>query len=320
MTSGRAGSGRPSPGPRCAHYNPVTRRGEASSRIAPGSPGGRTRARSTRGAMMHDARVRELPGDRGERHLRQPIPIQGSVGRPGWTSRIAGPAQCTVMGCAVKARWPQVVATDGLRYSACPCGGQVAAARRPNHQAPVSWGDRLAIKPTLPIHNMEQRHFGLTKAIADSHTEAARVCLDRHHRSPTDFNLDRSGSRSAVVVQWQPPDERTRGAWANETDATEAGACTCALAAVDLIDDFVAVRRAEAMTGADYYLAPRSKSPDDLEDCLRLEVSGVDRGPESTISQRLRAKSAQASKGNSNLPALAGVVGFKARLIMLADL
>ena len=74
------------------------------------------------------------------------------------------------------------------------------------------------------------------------------------------------------------------------------------------------------MTGADYYLAPRSKSPDDLEDCLRLEVSGVDRGPESTISQRLRAKSAQASKGNSNLPALAGVVGFKARLIMLADL
>ena len=92
------------------------------------------------------------------------------------------------------------------------------------------------------------------------------------------------------------------------------------LAAVELADDLVAVRRAETMTGADYYVAPMGNSPDDLEDCLRLEVSGVDHGPESAIGQRLRAKLAQAAAGNSNLPALACVVGFKARLIMLADL
>ena len=74
------------------------------------------------------------------------------------------------------------------------------------------------------------------------------------------------------------------------------------------------------MTGADYYVAPGDTAPDDLEDWLRLEVSGVDRGPESTIGQRLRAKLDQAAVGNSNLPALAGVVGFRARLIMVADL
>ena len=176
------------------------------------------------------------------------------------------------------------------------------------------------MRPTLPIQNMAQRHTGLTKAIADSYSEAACVCLARHHRPPTDFDLDRSGTRTGATAVWQPPDARTRGAWANETDATEAGASACALAAVELTDGLVAVRRAETRTGADYYVAPHGASADDLEDCLRLEVSGVDRGPEHVVRQRLNAKLRQAAAGNSNLPALAGVVGFKARMIVVADL
>ena len=166
---------------------------------------------------------------------------------------------------------------------------------------------------------MAQRHTGLTRPVADSYAEAAGVCLDRHHQSPTDFDLDSSGRLSEAVVEWQPPDARTRGAWANETDATEAGASACALAAVELTDGLVAVRRAETRTGADYYVAPPGASADDLEDCMRLEVSGVDRGPESVVRQRLNAK-LQAAAGNSNLPVLAGVVGFKTRLIAVAEL
>ena len=176
------------------------------------------------------------------------------------------------------------------------------------------------MRPALPIQDMAQRHTGLTKAIADSYSEAVRVCLARHHRSPTDFDLDRSGTLKGALVEWQSPDARTRGAWANETDATEAGASACVLAAVELTDGLVAVRRAETRTGADYYVAPHGASADDLEDCLRLEVSGVDRGPEQAVRQRLNAKLRQAAAGNSNLPALAGVVGFKARLIAMADL
>ena len=176
------------------------------------------------------------------------------------------------------------------------------------------------MRPPLPIQNMAQRHTGLTKPVAGSYAEAARVCLDRHHRSPTDFDLDRNRMRSRTVVVWQSPDARACGAWANETDATEAGAYACVLAAVELTDGLVAVRRADTRTGADYYVAPHGASADDLEGCLRLEVSGVDRGPEQVVRQRLNAKLRQAAAGNSNLPALAGVVGFKARLIAVADL
>lgn len=178
----------------------------------------------------------------------------------------------------------------------------------------------MANQPPLPIHDMAKRHTGLTEAIASAHTEAAGVCLSRHHQSPTAFDLHRDGDRSTAAVAWSQPSARTVSAWANDTDATEAGACACALAAVELVDGLVAVRRAETKTGADYYIAPRGSAIGDLEDCLRLEVSGVDKGRESIVNKRVGEKLAQAAAGNSNLPAMAGVVGFKAKLIVLADL
>ena len=167
---------------------------------------------------------------------------------------------------------------------------------------------------------MEQRHLGLTKAIADSYTEAARVCLDRHHNPPADFFLHRGATRLEAFTQWSLTDERTRRAWSNETDATEDGAYALALAAVDLMDDMVAVHRAETKTGADYYISPKDSQSDDLENSFRLEVSGVDRGTEATVMQRLREKLGQAARGNSNLPAVASVVGFRTRVIMMAEL
>lgn len=178
----------------------------------------------------------------------------------------------------------------------------------------------LANKISLPIHEMDQRHHGLTKALADSYTEAARVCLDRHHESPAEFSLSSDGSIKLVAAEWETTESRTRNAWANEIDATEAGACACALAAAELSEGLVAVGRAETKTGADYYIAPAGTPLDNLEECLRFEISGVDHGPINEIERRLKAKLKQAEAGNSNLPAMAGVVGFKARLILLAPL
>ena len=171
---------------------------------------------------------------------------------------------------------------------------------------------------TLPIHDMAERHHGLTVAVAESNTEAARVCLDRHHESPVGFEITHSNRVTNVVTEWKKTDERTRGAWANEIDATEAGACACALAAVEVCDGLVAVGRAETKTGADYYIAPAGALLHDLEDSLRLEVSGVDHGDQSVVNQRLQQKLEQAAAGASNLPAMAGVVGFRARVIRLS--
>lgn len=172
----------------------------------------------------------------------------------------------------------------------------------------------------LPIHQMATRHPGLTPATADANTEAATVCLHRHHTSPVDMDLERDGAVSVASVDWATPDARTRAAWANENDATEAGAYACALAAVEVTDGLFAIGRAEILTGADFYVAPAGKGIDDLEDCRRLEVSGVDRGGDPVIRHRLQAKLAQAARGDSSMPATAGVVGFRVRRILLADL
>lgn len=173
-------------------------------------------------------------------------------------------------------------------------------------------------KKPLPIHDMAQRHYGLTEAVANSYTEAARVCLDRHHVSPVDVEIANADRVTDAVATWTRTDDRTRKAWANEIDATEAGAYACALAAVELSDGLVAVARAETMTGADYYVAPAGAPLEDLEACLRLEVSGVDRGNPSAVNQRLKEKIDQAFAGRSNLPAMAGVVGFQSRVISLS--
>jgi hypothetical protein len=181
----------------------------------------------------------------------------------------------------------------------------------------VSQSERLI---SLPLHDLAERHHGVTQCLGDSYTEAARVCLSRHHASPQTVTLEDSGAQTESVVEWTAPDDRTRGAYANETDATRDGAYACVLAAVELLRGMFAVHRAETKTGADYYVGPMGTGSIDLERCFRLEVSGVDHGTDVDVKYRLTEKLAQAGRGVSNLPAIAGVVGFKARLISIAPL
>ena len=53
-----------------------------------------------------------------------------------------------------------------------------------------------------------------------------------------------------------------------------------------------------------------------MENCFRLEVSGTNLD-KAEVKKRLRIKIEQTKKGNSNLPALAAIVGFKVHLILL---
>jgi hypothetical protein len=169
----------------------------------------------------------------------------------------------------------------------------------------------------LIIVNMAHRHPGLTRAVADNYFEAASVCLDRHHSSPIDFTVRNGETPVNAQVSWSDVDARTRDAWANESDATRDGAYACAIAAVELMNNMVAMRRAETLTGADYYIGNVGHSSDDIEGLQRLEVSGVDKGDETAIAQRLRQKVRQAALGKSNLPAVACVVGFRAAQIVM---
>src|SRR5262249_3928336 len=114
-------------------------------------------------------------------------------------------------------------------------------------------------------------------------------------------------------------DDRTLGAWANSTDATEAGAYACVIAGVEELRGLVAVRRAETGTGSDYYVGPHGAGLEDLENCVRLEVSGLDRGERRVVTQRMMQKVRQVKEGRGALPAIAGVFGFSEPVLMLRD-
>lgn len=172
----------------------------------------------------------------------------------------------------------------------------------------------------LPLKGLSDRHPGLSEIIAGYYEEAAGICLDRHHLSPVEFTIENSGTSTPVTVEWIRAEGDILRAWANEIDTTEAGACGCCLAALEVSLGMVAVYRAETKSGADYYVASAGSDPDDLETCLKLEISGLDRGDMSRVKQRIREKLDQAAAGTSNLPALAGVVGFRVGIILFQRL
>jgi len=172
----------------------------------------------------------------------------------------------------------------------------------------------------LQFSDLATRHSGVSSGIGLSYEEAARVCLDRHHASPVTVKIRDNVSESEAEAEWTSADAALKNAWANEIDTTEAGAYGLALAAVELTRGLVAIRRAETRTGADYYIDVPGADPDDLETAIRLEVSGTSDGNTGVIESRLKQKLEQTSQGNSNLPAIATVVGFSQLRIVIADL
>ena len=162
------------------------------------------------------------------------------------------------------------------------------------------------------------RHPGISDAVCEAFSEAAEVCLARHHEAPeTIFSVECCGDCTERTLTWQQPDDTARRAWMNHDDATRDGAYIMSMAAVEGELGLVALSRAETRTGADYYVG----SPDagDLENAVRLEVSGVDEGDATTARHRLREKEKQAARGDSPLPAYASVVAFREKIILVSS-
>jgi len=161
------------------------------------------------------------------------------------------------------------------------------------------------------------RHPGISFGVCEAFSEAAEVCLARHHKPPrTVFSIQCCGDTSKRGLTWKSPNQTAQRAWNNRDDATRDAAYIISLAVVEKELDLVALSRAETRTGADYYVG----TPDaaDLEEAFRLEVSGVDQGDVAVIKKRHREKERQVLQGDSSLPAYASVVGFRDASVLLS--
>lgn len=171
----------------------------------------------------------------------------------------------------------------------------------------------------VSIDDLHLVHPGISPGVAAALAEAARVCLDRHHEPPVEMDIEDDQGSETVSMTWTPADDRTHGAWANELDATRDGAYACTSAGLKQRTGLLTVRRAESETGADYFVAP-AETATDRTTWIRLEVSGVNHGNRAVIARRLREKLSQLRKASASSPGIAGVVGFRERVIQLSVL
>ncbi|MDM0030075.1 hypothetical protein [Variovorax saccharolyticus] len=167
----------------------------------------------------------------------------------------------------------------------------------------------------LRFEDLAERH-DIDPHQLQGYANAAKVRLETHHTPPVDFEVTSNGTTVVYEVKWAPVDERLRRSYNNADDAKRDGAYVMAFAAVEDLEGMVSVARAETKTGADYYVAPIGTRSDDLENACRLEVSGTD-GSIVEARQRLRQKQAQTRRGAGVEPAIAAVVGFKTKLILV---
>ncbi len=177
---------------------------------------------------------------------------------------------------------------------------------------------RLSIDQELPDLRAVRapRHPGVSSAVCEALSEAAEVCLARHHKPPrTSLQVVYAGGTMMRHLRWSAPNETAQRSWRNRDDATRDGAYIVALAVVEHELGLVALSRADNRTGADYYIGRPESS--DLEEAFRLEVSGVSEGGLADIHRRLREKKAQVARGDSFLPAYASVVGFRQATVLM---
>jgi hypothetical protein len=140
----------------------------------------------------------------------------------------------------------------------------------------------------VSLDRLHERHPGLTPALGDTFAEAARVSLSRHHESPVFLEIRFHDAQERRGLLFDQPEERTKNAHANLTDATSWGAYGISLAVLDAVAGLV---------GSDWYVAPADAPDDDLEATLRLEVGGVGPGTVADVLRYLKSKVEQAGPG-----------------------
>lgn len=181
----------------------------------------------------------------------------------------------------------------------------------------------------LSYDKLHERHYAITPETAAEWAQTTRICLFRHHLPPVSiFEIMDQGAVQEGTVAWRSPDVRERHAWIDRSsEATDRSACAIALSALELTRGLVAMSSAIKGNGADYLLDDYSEDLFDfyvsggrnLEAAFRLEIRGVDRGGDATLLTALKQKIRQLVEGDSNLPAVAVVVGFQALKVFVSD-
>jgi hypothetical protein len=179
----------------------------------------------------------------------------------------------------------------------------------------ISWMQVQDNPRAIALSSLKNGMPGLTPTWGGVLAEAASVCLaDQNHTIRVELGID-GIFKALFVLERLAVDEQMRDSHYDEQEATEHGACGIAILGICSLTNLRVLKRSWKGTGCDYWVGPDKDSW--FEHSLRLEVSGIRKGGESTIRTRVQQKVQQTQRWQeaSANPALVAVVEFSRPLL-----
>jgi hypothetical protein len=157
----------------------------------------------------------------------------------------------------------------------------------------------------------------LTAAWGALMAEAASVCLeDQGHGLLTDLRIEGDFAATATLRRG-PVDERARWSHNDAERATENGAYGVALLTLRELTGLTVLLQSRRGSGFDFWLGPETGYL--FQEGVRLEVSGIRRGDETSIRRRLRSKLRQTERSQQLAPAYVAIVEFSRPILRVAQ-
>ncbi len=148
----------------------------------------------------------------------------------------------------------------------------------------------------------------ITSAFGACLAEAAAICLEKSgHKCGVEL-LVTGDLIGYFKLYWPKVTDQMRRCWNDYEVTTEQGAYAIAFLIIRELTNFTIIERSFKGTGIDYWLGDKN----DLffRRKTRLEVSGIRKGNQSTIKNRLNIKLKQTTRSHSLLPVHIIIVEF----------
>ncbi|QJE98788.1 hypothetical protein [Luteolibacter luteus] len=163
----------------------------------------------------------------------------------------------------------------------------------------------------LALSSLKSGRKGISPAYGAALSEAASVCIANfNHSNPASMHVQDNANIILADIIWEEPSEQIVRTWADLEVATEQGAyCLAAL----LVEKYglEVMQRSRKGTGFDFWLGPPDQELLLFQNLVRLEVSGILCGDDSSIAQRSRIKVEQTKRSDdTKIPAVIAVIEF----------
>lgn len=163
---------------------------------------------------------------------------------------------------------------------------------------------------SIDIFDLKKYTYIPSPRVCDAFVEAAIVCLDnQNQKSGVELKIVKD-INGTLQLQFDEPTQQIKDNWKDLEEATEYGATCIAIWIILKYTDYQIVQRSPKKTGFDYWL-DFQKSDYPFQNRARLEISGILKGTNGQLNQRLREKINQTKRYETNsLPTYVVVIKF----------